>query len=383
MRIMKNKIQGLTLVLLTLLTLSAGREVCATLLDLGTLGGTTSNAWAVKSDGAVVVGSSLNATAQTQAFLWTANSTFTSGTMNALNFLAGGTAAEARAINTVGLVAGYSRDGSAVEQAVTWSGVTPTAISNTLGGSGARAFGVSTSGDVVGWARNGSGVQVAFVAVGGVMTALDLTVLGTLHDPVGFSHNARALAISPDGRYVVGEYDVDNGFGTPEVHAFVYDRTVPANSYEFSSGGVGSARATNGTSVVGTITNPPDALAAFGGVGGGTGFLPQLAGATGVASAINLTGVVGGTQFVTGLGQRAVFWDSPSLGANVTDLNDLHSTGNILTDTTAIANVLNVYAGNGTFGGQTHGFLLVVPEPGTLALLLVGGMGIVAKRRTK
>jgi probable HAF family extracellular repeat protein len=377
---MKNKIQGLTVVLLMLLTLSAGREVCATLLDLGTLGGTTSNAWAVKSDGTVVVGSSLNATAQTQAFLWTANPTFTSGTMSPLNFLSGGTAAEARAINTVGLVAGYSRDGLAVEQAVTWSGVTPTAISNTLGGSGARAFGVSTSGDVVGWARNGSGVQVAFVAVGGVMTALDLTVIGTLHDPT-LGHNERALGISPDGRYVVGEYDVDDGFGTTYVHAFVYDRTVPANSYEFSSGGVGSARATNGTSVVGTITNPPNALAAFGGVAGGTDFLPQLAGATGIANGINASGVIGGSQTVSGLGQRAVIWDSPSLGATVTDLNDLHATANTLTEATSVADLLGIYTGNGTFSGQTHGFLMVIPEPGTLALCAIGGVGILAKRR--
>jgi probable HAF family extracellular repeat protein len=363
-------------VFFTLLMLTLVSAAHAQLIDLGTLGGTTSNAWGIRPDGTMVVGSSLNATSQTQAFSWTG------GVMTGLGFLSGGTAAEARAISSVGLIAGYSRDGVGTEQAVTWVGTTPTAITNTIGGSGARAFGVSTSGDVVGWAREAAGTQRAFVSAGGLMTAIDLTILGTPHDPAR-GHNARALGISPSGRYVVGEYDIDNGAGGTEVHAFVYDRTVPSNSYEFSSGGVGSARATNGVSVVGTITNPPDALAAFGGVAGGTDFLPQLAGATGVASAINASGRVGGSQTVLGLGQRATFWSNASIGATVTDLNSLQGTANILTEITGLPDVANIYSGNGTFGAQTHGFLFTIPEPGTLALVTIGGIALLARRRLR
>jgi probable HAF family extracellular repeat protein len=376
MSIKKILIKSTLVASLTLLTLAVVNTARAQLIDLGTLGGTTSNAWGIRPDGTMVVGSSLNATSQTQAFSWTG------GTMTGLSFLSGGTAAEARAINSTSLIAGYSRDGAGTDQAVTWIGTAPTAITNTLGGVGARAFGVSTSGDVVGWARQTGGTQRAFVSAGGLMTAIDLTVLGTAHDP-SLGHNARALGISPNGRYIVGEYDVDNGLGGTEIHAFVYDRVVPINSYEFSSGGVGSARATNGTSVVGTITNPPDALAAFGGVAGGTDFLPQLSGATGIANAINAGGQIGGSQTVLGLGQRAVIWDSPSIASTVTDLNTLHGTANVLTETTGLPNIANIYSGNGTFGAQTHGFLMVIPEPSTLALLGIVGGAILAKRRRK
>jgi probable HAF family extracellular repeat protein len=380
---MKSTIKGTTIASLVLLTftLANTNTAWAQLFDLGTLGGATSNAWGIIPDGTVVVGSSLTATAQTQAFSWTG------GVMTGLDFLPGGRpTAEARAINRAGLIAGYARDALSVEQAVTWIGTTPTQITNTLGGSGARAFGVSTGGDVTGWARNVSGVQQPFVSVGGTMSPINLAGLPNLnpsHNPA-LGHNARAQGISPNGRYIVGEYEVDNGVGGIEIHAFVYDRTIPANSYEFSSGGVGSAMATNGINVVGTITSPPDALAASGGVGGGTNFLPQLAGGTGVANAINASGVVGGNQFIVGFGQRATVWSSPSLSATVTDLNDYHATGDILTDTTAVASTLNTYVGNGLFGGQTHGFLLIaaIPEPGTLALMgAVGSVGVLVRRR--
>ncbi len=372
--IKSTKIASLVLLMLALVS---SNTAWAQLIDLGTLGGTASQAWGIIPDGTQVVGSSLNAVGQTQAFSWAG------GTMTGLNFLAGGRAAEARAINRSGLIAGFCRDANSTDQAVTWTGTTPTILANTLGGTDARAFGLSTSGDVVGWARNASGVQQAFVSVGGVMSGINLVGLPGIspsYDP-NLGHNARALGISPTGRYVVGEYDVDNGFGTPEVHGFVYDRLTPANSYEFSAGGVGSARATNGVYVVGTITSPPDALAAFGGVTGGTAFYPQLAGGTGVANAINASGVAGGNQFVAGFGQRAVTWSESSVAATVRDLNDLHTTGNTLTDTTGVASTFGIFSGNGIFGGETHGFLLVaavVPEPGTLALCALGGLGSLA-----
>jgi probable HAF family extracellular repeat protein len=374
------------------LALAGARVAHAGLLDLGTLGGATSQAFGIRPDGTVVVGSSLNASAQTQAFAWTANANFTGGSMTALNFLSGGTLAEARAINASGLVVGYSRDSSAIDQAVTWSGTNPTLLSNTLGGSGARAFGVSTAGDVVGWARQSGGVQRAFVSVSGSMSALDLSNINAQHS-VSVGHNARALGVSPNGRYVVGEYEVDNGAGGIETRGFVYDRTTPANSYEFSAGGVGSAIATNNTHAVGTVTNPPDPLAAFSSHStGSSNFFPQLAGGAGAANAINAAGFAVGSETVAGLGQRALLWNSPSTGATVTDMNTLHSTGNVLNVATGIADTPDFYTGWGTFGGNQRAFLLAlgaatVPEPGTIALLTIGGIGglggLVARRRSR
>jgi probable HAF family extracellular repeat protein len=360
-----------------------GGAAHAGLLDLGTLGGATSQANGINPAGNTVVGASLNASAQTQAFAWTANATLTGGAMTALSFLTGGTAAEARAINSAGLVVGYSRDSAAVDQAVTWSGTTPTQLNNTLGGSGARAMGVSTAGVIVGWARASSGVQRAFVAVGGTMSALNLSAINPQHDP-SIGHNARALGVSPDGRYVVGEYEVDNGAGVVETRGFVLDRAAPASSYEFSSGGVGSARASNNTNGVGTITNPPDPLSAFSRHStGSSDFLPSLAGGTGVANAINALGGIVGSETIAGLGQRAILWSAPSVGASVVNLDLTHGTVNTLVEGTAIPDVANVYAGNGLFGGQQRAFLLVVPEPGaaSLALLCLPGILLGVRRR--
>jgi probable HAF family extracellular repeat protein len=365
------------------LTLFLASTAHAGLLDLGTLGGTTSQAFGIRPDGTVVVGSSLNAVAQNQAFAWAANAGFTGGTMTALSFLSGGTAAEARAINAAGLIVGYSRDNAATDQAVTWSGTTPTLLGNTLGGAGARAFGVSTAGVIVGWARQTGGTQRAFVAIGGSMSALNLSLVNPQHDP-SLGHNARALGISPNGRYVVGEYDVDNGGGT-EVRGFVFDRTTPASSYEFSGGGVGSARGTSDTHGVGTITNPPDALAGFSRhASGSSDFLPAFAGGTGASNAINASGFSVGTENIIGLGQRAIAWDAPSAGANAINLDNTHGTANTLVEGTAIADVGNTYAGWGLFGGQTHAFLLVIPEPGSAGLMVLPALtllGLIKRRR--
>ncbi len=361
--------------------LGIGSAAHADLIDLGTLGGATSQAWGIRSDGRVVVGGADNGSGL-QAFAYQVNVGLTGGVMTALDFLTGGSAAEARAINANGLVVGYSQDASAIEQAVLWSGTTPTLIANNLGGSGARALGVSAGGDVVGWASDTSGVQRAFVTVGGVMSALDLTGINSQHDPT-VGHNERALGISPDGRYVVGEFDVDNGGGIVEVHGFVYDRIAPGSSYELSSGGVGSAHASNNAFAVGSIFNGTDLVSGFSShATGGSDFLPAL-GSSGRANAISASGVVVGGEDL-GAGLEAVLWGGPSTSATVTNLNSLHSTANLLNEATCVADISGVYTGWGTFGGAIHAFLLTpatAPEPGTVVIMLLGTLVIVRRRR--
>jgi probable HAF family extracellular repeat protein len=120
--------------------------------DLGTLGGNESVAYGVSADGAVVVGQA--AAGQGRAFRWTA-----SGGMQDLG---------------------------------------------TLGGYWSAALGVSADGAVVvGWAENANRRQRAFrwTAADG-MEDLNITYANLLTNG---SVLWRASAISPDGRYIVGE----------------------------------------------------------------------------------------------------------------------------------------------------------------------------------
>jgi hypothetical protein len=140
----------------------------------------------------------------------------------------------------------------------------------------------------------------------------------------------------------------------------------------------------NNTNGVGTITNPPDPLSAFSRHSNGSAnFLRAFAGGTGTASAINALGGIVGTETIAGLGQRAIFWRAPSVGTTAVNLDDTHGTVNTLVEGTAIPDVANVFVGNGLFGGQSHAFYLVVPEPGSVALALLTLPTLTLLRRRK
>jgi probable HAF family extracellular repeat protein len=141
---------------------------------LGTLpGGSSSDAWGVSADGAVVVGRATNAAGRDRAFRWTA-----SGGMQDLG---------------------------------------------TLGGDYSNALGVSADGSVVvGWARNAAGRDRAFrwTASGG-MENLNTTYASLLTDG---SELMEARAISPNGRYIVGwGYNAATG----RYEAFLLDTGFP------------------------------------------------------------------------------------------------------------------------------------------------------------
>jgi len=128
--------------------------VVARLTWLGTLGGGWSTAYGVSADGSVVVGTADNAAGQGRAFRWTA-----AGGMQDLG---------------------------------------------TLGGRSSWAHAVSADGSVVvGTADNAAGQKRAFrwTAAGG-MEDLNLTFAHLLTDG---SKLLEARAISPDGRYIVGQ----------------------------------------------------------------------------------------------------------------------------------------------------------------------------------
>jgi probable HAF family extracellular repeat protein len=102
---------------------------------------------------------------------------------------------------------------------------------------------------------------------------------------------------------------------------------------------------------------------------------------------INASGQVTGTIITAGnFAYRAFLWD----GMSMLDLNDLIAPGSgwILEQGLAI-NDAGQITGFGTVGDESHPFLLTpvtvaeVPEPGTLALMSIGAIGLGLLRRRK
>jgi probable HAF family extracellular repeat protein len=163
--------------------------------DLGTLGGDESAAFGVSADGAVVVGESSG-----HAFRWTA-----SGGMQDLGTLPGGYASRAKGVSADGaVVIGEAESAEGYRHAFRWTAAGGMQDLGTLGGNESRAYGVSADGAVVvGMAENAEGYNHAFrwTASGG-MEDLNITYASLLTDG---SRLEWAYAISPDGRYIVGE----------------------------------------------------------------------------------------------------------------------------------------------------------------------------------
>jgi probable HAF family extracellular repeat protein len=124
-------------------------------IDLGTLGGTHSRAFAVNDAGLVVGDAGIQGDAASHAFAWSE----ASGRLEDLGTLPGGRHSHAYAVNAAGLVVGASEDGSHQFQPVRYAN----GKVERIGDKGGRAYGVNAHGDVVGsW-----GGCRAFVALAG------------------------------------------------------------------------------------------------------------------------------------------------------------------------------------------------------------------------
>ena len=340
-------------------------------LDLGTLGGSLSNAWGISKDARTIVGSSLNGSGLTQAFRSDVASDYLSTSMTGLSFLSGGTEAQARAVSSAGVIAGYSTDSGAVRRAVVWNGITPTLISG-LSGAGygeSRAYGISDTGTVVGSVVV-NGVKKVFTSTSGVTTLLNL-------DPASFDPggDAEAFGISPDGRYIVGRAAAVT---VGEMHGFIYDTTDPlanwdvASSANTSINGVHNLHATGGDATgLGFV-----ALNSTGSADGGR----TESGDDAVGFGVNKQGYMVGTG-LSGLGNYAIYGDGPILH----NLNDRFTAPAFsLTSATGIADVWHDagIVGSGTFGGQTHAYFMV-PEPASMITIGVGLCALACRRRAR
>jgi probable HAF family extracellular repeat protein len=168
---------------------------------LGTLPGSDlSLASGVSADGSVVVGVAKNAAGQDRAFRWTA-----ARGMQDLGTLPGSDESLAWGVSADGsVVVGWALNAAGQLRAFRWTEARGMQDLGTLGGNSSWAWGVSADGSVVvGLAFNAVGQIRAFrwTAAGG-MEDLNLTYAHLLTDG---SELNRAYAISPDGRYIVGQ----------------------------------------------------------------------------------------------------------------------------------------------------------------------------------
>jgi probable HAF family extracellular repeat protein len=164
---------------------------------LGTLGGGWGYANGVSADGAVVVGGAA-APGLAHAFRWTA-----AGGMQDLGTL-GGDWSGASGVSADGaVVVGVAINAAGYNRAFRWTAAGGMQDLGALGGGYSHAFGVSADGAVVvGVAINAMGQDSAFRwAASDGMEDLNTTYASLLTDGSMLRY---ALAISPDGRYIVG-----------------------------------------------------------------------------------------------------------------------------------------------------------------------------------
>jgi probable HAF family extracellular repeat protein len=306
--------------------------------DLGTLGGTFSEAVAINERGQIAGTSALSGgacggpTPSCHAFLWD------DGTMQDLGTLGGGYSA-AVAINNAGKVAGNSTTASGTNcpnlpvvgcHAFLWDGTTMIDLGS-LGGDFSNATAINPVGHVVGWSTTAS-AEVHGFYWDGVMHDL-----GTLGGPASI-----AYAVNPAGR-VVGSSTTPAGafcgVPAPDCHAFV--------SFQGTMTDIGTLGGNHSTAlainpaghVTGVSTTAAGLAHAFQWDGGTMIDLGTLGGDESEGVAINERGdVVGFAWTVSGpIGDPHPFlWD----GTTMIDLGTLGGVDGFATDINARGDVV-------------------------------------------
>jgi probable HAF family extracellular repeat protein len=310
-----------------------------TVVDLGTLGGSESRAFAINEQGHVA-GWSTTADGQQHAFA--------SGDdgLADLGALPGDVESGAFAINDAGLVAGYSARVHGANAAVLWTTDGPV----NLGRVGMcncpeylAAYGINAAGTVVGESLRLHVDDAAFAWQDGTLKPLFSTMTGA---------NSGAFGVNDDG-------DV-TGFAGDQPAVWADGGLLLLGTL---GGGNGTARAINAwRGVVGTSATDPQVPGAthafFWDATSGMSNLGTLGGVSSTANAINGTFIVG--ESLTASGETHAFlYDLNGTGAPL-DLNETLAadSGWTLTSATGI-NSSGLIAGYGTVAGQTHAFVLI------------------------
>jgi len=308
-----------------------------TAIDLGTLGGTESTAWAANDRGQVV-GSSTR-----HAFFWTQE-----GGMVDLGTLGGAgnprAFSIAFAVNDAGQVVGSSTvviGPDLREHAFSWTQAGGMIDLGTLGGIRSTARAVNENGQVVGFSNTAAVGEHAFSWT----QAEGMVDLGTLGGP-----GSAAWAVNDRGQ-VVGSSGIV--FGSPREHAFSWTQAGGMVDLGTLGGGESIARAVNGSGqVVGNSTTADASLHAFSWThAGGMVDLGTLGGTTTFAAAVNEGGqVVGAGETSGGADRHAFSWTQ---AGGMIDLGTLGGGNSIAT---AVNDRGQVVGHSTTPGGSWHAF---------------------------
>jgi probable HAF family extracellular repeat protein len=354
------------------------------IVDLGTLGGSESWAYAVNADGDVV-GSASTADGHTHGFFYHA------GTLTDLATLPGGTFSVALAVNGDGLVVGYADTAAGDQHAITWSAGLGLTDLGTLPGTTCSpnnqpcsiARGVSATGKIVGEVANGSKRDAFVTTVGKPLTDVPGSTFkgGSPAVLTGINAHDHAAGYFCPAKVACSRLNASSPTdpGVAKVQAVYYSLSGTWYALPpFSSGDTSLATAINESNQVvgGANTTPGGPLHAF--LSNVTSpnralvDLGSLGGPASIAYAINGSGeVVGSAQRPDGT-SHAVLWEAT--GEPPIDLQSLVPGGSPWTSLEVATGIndAGLIVGWGVVGGYQHAFLMI-PGTGTTTTTIPPG----------
>lgn len=334
--------------LLTMSTVPAtGTAQTYTVTDLGVLGGTQSAAYGINASGQISGWSSVNGSSNIHATIYSGGKLTDLGTL-------GGEYSLGLGINDAGQVTGYSTLADGTYRAFVYANGKMTNI-GTLGANYSAGYGINNAGQIVGASVTSSNMSHGFIYTNGTFT--DPGTLGA--NVVGWS--TQVSGINALGAAVGYSY-LTNG----EFHGFLFVNGKMTDlgtlGGEFSQAyAINTSGQITGT---GYVTGDTGAHAFIYSNGKMTD-IGKLTGFYATGYGINSAGVVVGTADVKSSSEFMVYHACVNSGSKMQDLNGLipRNSGWVLQQANGI-NDSGSIAGYGTFKGNQHGFLLT-PKTGT------------------